>query len=329
MDKRQIIKYISGRSAADESRAVLDWIEKSDGNRAYYNQLKNLWVASNMPEDRACKEDWNDLHRRMNGNGRSIKEAMRVFQKIAAVLFIPLICALIYLYLNNRDAATGAEQYITYYANKGIKSRLSLPDGTKVWLNSDSYLKCPQKFTADQRDVYLSGEAFFEVVKNDEKPFVVHAGNNVRLLVTGTSFNVSSYKDDNMVYATLVSGSVDFIVTDLEGATSEIVKMNANDFVSYYSINGELKKSRIDTYITTSWRKGWLCFENAPLRDVLKKLSRWYGVNFVIKSPELADISLTAKFSNESISQVMELIKRSTIVDYAISDDFVTVFVRK
>lgn len=326
MKKSEIIKYIAGKSKPQETEKVLRWIEKNDANRQYFHQLKSLWIASNLPAEQANPEDYKDLLNRMDKKSRSFRRVLQTLQRVAAILFLPLVVFSGYLLFKESTPEGPKEQYITYYANKGIKSRFELPDGTKVWLNSDSYLKCPVRFSPEIRQVFLSGEAFFDVTENEEQPFIVNTNKLLSVKVTGTSFDLSCYNDDNYIYTTLVSGSVDILINRADSDKNTVVQMAPNDYFSLYTINGEISKQKVDPYNYTSWKEGWLCFENTPLSQVIKKLSRWYGCNFIVKSPNLLNLSLTAKFSSESISQVMALVKESAKIQYEINDSVVIIY---
>ncbi len=331
MNKRNLIKYIKGQADTSLTESILDWLEKSSANLEYFIKLKNLYTASNLPNSKALDKDWLNCKQIMENKGLIKKDFSKIrrlsnfITKIAAVLFIPLLAFSLYLYFYKSELKIN-NKLVTYYANSGIKSRLVLDDGTQVWINSDSHIKVPAEFDSDKRVIYLFGEAFFNVAKDVSKPFIVKTSKMVSVEVKGTSFNVSSYNDDNFVYVTLVDGSVDFLINNEYSPNTQRINMVPNELLSYNAISGKYVKTSVDPYISTSWKEGWLCFDNTTLREVSRKLSRWYGVNVIIKSPSLNNLSLTAKFSSEPISQVMELIKGSININYSIVDSNVIIY---
>lgn len=116
---------------------------------------------------------------------------------------------------------------LEYHTNKGVKGRVTLPDGSIVWLNSDSELKCPAQFSGDSREINFSGEGYFDVVKNPEKPMIVKLENGIQVIVKGTKFNLTSYKNDDNVSALLLSGNITVLRT--KHSKQEEIKVKPNE----------------------------------------------------------------------------------------------------
>jgi len=167
-------------------------------------------------------------------------------------------------------------EYHTLKIPKGGEYFLTLSDGTKVWLNSDTEIKFPSIFVENERRVYLKGEAFFEVAKDSKHLFIVHAeGLNVGVL--GTKFNVSAYPDDDFINTTLVEGKV-FVSEQISGIQQSAILESSQQ--AFLSKNGtqELIVQTVDTDLYTSWTEGKFIFRNESLDVILKKLSRWYNI---------------------------------------------------
>lgn len=159
---------------------------------------------------------------------------------------------------------------------------VQLSDGTKIWVNADSKLGFKSKFTGKQRVVDLEGEAYFEVAKNPDKPFIVRTAKaDVRVL--GTHFNVKAYADEDYTYATLNEGKVSVSVNNKQ----EILK--PNEQLKIDNANSEYSKLEVDASIYSAWANGRLVFKDERLEDILISLSRWYDVSVFFQSSKLKD----------------------------------------
>lgn len=191
---------------------------------------------------------------------------------------------------------------------RGGEYFLTLSDGTKVWLNSDTEIKYPAVFAENERRVYIQGEAFFEVAKESKRPFIVHA-NGLNIQVLGTKFNVSAYPDDDFVHVTLVEGKV-FVNEQISGSKqSEILEPSQQAFVSRNDSQGLVVKN-VDTDIYTSWKEGKYIFRNESLDAILKKLGRWYNIEVFYDDSKAKNSKFSGilpRFKNcETLLQLME-----------------------
>lgn len=182
---------------------------------------------------------------------------------------------------------------------RGGEYQVILPDGTKVWMNADSKLVFPAAFSGDQRKVELSGEAYFEVARNKRKPFLVSsAGQTVEVL--GTHFNISAYSDDNSLKTTLLEGSVKVV-----GKTSGQAMILVPDQQSNLSRGGMIKVAQVKAEDAIAWKNGYFLFDNEPLAEVMRKISRWYDV----------EIEYSGRLTNETfVGQVSKFDKISEVL---------------
>jgi ferric-dicitrate binding protein FerR (iron transport regulator) len=243
-------------------------------------------------------------------SGRKIK-IFAVILRVAAVLTIPLLCSTIYLYqqlriekseivYTNEQVAT----YNTFESPLGAKTQIVLSDGTLVWLNSGSSIKCPSKFDQTCRKVELIGEAFFQVVKNPEVPMVVSTS-NMKVKVYGTTFNLNSFADNGMIETTLVEGKVTIIPqnSDKEYALKP-------GFTASYNLNDKsivvTKVENMDVF--AGWKDGRLLFQNERFVDIIRKLERWYNVDIELTDKSLANYELYATFLDENVEEVLSIL---------------------
>lgn len=184
----------------------------------------------------------------------------------------------------------------------GKRSEITLADGTHIWLNSGSQLSYPTEFKADSREVYLSGEAFFDVKSDPNKPFYVIT-RDIRVRVLGTSFNVSSYNEDNTTQTVLLKGKVSAGKNALFAKTIDLVP---GERMIYDKSNESVSKDHVDVALYASWVKGYLIFDNIPITEVYKKLERYYNVD-VMAEDGLEKITFSGKLDlRENIKDVLE-----------------------
>lgn len=199
----------------------------------------------------------------------------------------------------------------------GKSSQITLSDGTKVWLNAGSQLMYPSVFAKNQREVLLIGEAFFEVVRNEESPFIVRV-DCVDIEVLGTSFDISAYPDDNIFETVLVSGSVSVFLKK-EGFLSgkEKVVLNPNQMIVLNKKEGIGKVSEVDVSVYTSWKDGMFQFERKDLNRILRKLERYYNKKIHIKDPLLGGYKISGKLDlKSSLSEVLDVIQLTVPIDW-------------
>jgi transmembrane sensor len=199
--------------------------------------------------------------------------------------------------------------------------KLVLSDGTIVHLNSGSSLKYPVKFIKGlERGVFLKGEAFFDVAKDKEHPFIVNA-NNLDVRVLGTQFNVTSYPEDNFVNTVLVEGSVSLYEDDINSGHKNAQLLTPGNKASWNKSEKNIDIERVDTSIYTAWIDGEIVFEHMPFKNILKKLERHYNVTISNTNAILAEETFTATFDIESIEQVLSAFNKSYSIDYSINGD--------
>ena len=205
------------------------------------------------------------------------------------------------------------EQQETF--NGGLR-HIVLNDGTQVWLNASSRLQFPKDFRHKElREVYLEGEAFFDVYEDSKKPFVVRAS-GVSIQVLGTTFNVKSYAADQFVETTLVSGKVT-IANDQNEFSPVILRPNQQAFFSKQSREIELKEV-LDTKSHVEWRNGWMIFEDQPFDQIRQTLERWYNVTIHVEDSRSLSCTFSAKFKDKPLEEILEIFSHTAPIRYQI-----------
>ena len=195
---------------------------------------------------------------------------------------------------------------------RGGEYVLTLADSTRVWMNSDSELRYPSRFEGDERRVSVTGEAYFQVAKDESLPFIVEAG-GAAVRVTGTEFNVMAYPDDGRVETTLVSGGVD---VEANGQTRRVAPGSQ---AVYDKASGSLDVRAVDLALYTSWKDGLFEFRDMPLGAVARQLERWYDVEILFADPAVADIRFTGAVKKmKPLAFILDIIQGTRSVDYRI-----------
>lgn len=201
----------------------------------------------------------------------------------------------------------------------GGEYRLVLADGTVVYMNSESRLKYPVKFVGSERGVELEGEAYFEVTRDEEHPFIVYT-DRLNVKVLGTGFNVMAYKEDSRTEVTLVNGKVD--VTS--GKISEVLTPNRQFVMNNES--GEYEVRTVDADAYAAWKKGTLNFDAMSLEEFGDKLARWYGVSFFFSNERLKQLKFTGAFRKyNDMDYILSLIEATTDVTFKINGNAIIV----
>ncbi len=185
----------------------------------------------------------------------------------------------------NNDTVTQAKKEAKHIKNEliriiipyGKRSEITLADGTRVWLNSGSQFSYPAEFTKGLREVYLSGEAFFDVAKDQSSPFQVIT-NEIKVTVKGTRFNVISYANDPTVQTVLLSGKIE---AGKKKLFSGAVTLEPGERIIYDKQNEDISKDKVDVNLYSSWIDGYLIFEEEPLVEIFKKLERYYNIRIL------------------------------------------------
>ncbi|SDM10935.1 FecR family protein [Siphonobacter aquaeclarae] len=180
------------------------------------------------------------------------------------------------------------EAFNTLVVPYGKRATLTLSDSTRIWLNSGSRLVYPARFTGDSREVFLEGEAYFSVSHDADHPFWVHT-RDLKTRVLGTEFDISSYSDDQESYAVLTKGSIELAP---EGSSRK-VQLVPGMKAQYHQSSIQLSKIDVVEYV--SWREGFLAVRKAPLREIVKKLSRYYKMELILPDEEIAQERFTGK----------------------------------
>ena len=308
-----VIKFISSEISESEIEVLKEWLEKDPANRRIFDEENELWQESRMKtKSEYFKTDkaWSDISTQL-GLGENRNKNMMILNKssfriLMAAASVSLLLALGTLALwfnvkgkNNTLSITTT----TIRTEEGEKARIFLADSTHVIINSGSTLEYTAAYNIDERVVKLRGEAYFDVKSNPEKPFIVQLG-KMTVFATGTRFNILSYENEDRVETTLEEGKMHIIIKG-----QEKIDLKSGQQIVYFPKTNKTMVRDVPTETYTSWKENKLRFKDTPFEEVLRKISRRYNVIFEIRNRNLLDLKYTATFIDESIEDVMQMLK--------------------
>jgi ferric-dicitrate binding protein FerR (iron transport regulator) len=314
-----ITRYLAGNATPAEVADLVRWVEESDLNKQYFDEARNIWESSSsLTYHGTIKMDdaLSKVLDRISFDSK-IKTIWIYWKKLAAVILIPLLLGnLIWYYLKSDKISFGSQPvYNEVYAAFGTRTALKLADGSSVWLNSGSSLKYPARFTGRERIVQLTGEAYFEVEKNPEVPFLVKTP-TLNVKATGTKFNVSDYITDINSDVALVSGKVFVTKINDDNRKENIQELFPSQHLILSKKTGTISVQNEDIIEYISWKDGKLVFRNKPLSYVVNKISQVFNVDIELQGNTLQDYRYRATFEDESLTEILKLLKVSSPIDY-------------
>jgi len=308
-------RYQSGHASNEERKLVEEWFDSfKDDQQKNFDSEKKVSLFEQMDAD-VCH---------MLRDRQDKRWLAGPWLQAAAIV---LICLSVVLFsiIRNLHKPAAPVSYTVISAPKGVKKQLELADGTIVFLNSGSNIKIPSNYDAGDRQVLLSGEAFFIVKHNASRPFQIHAG---KLLIAdiGTSFNVKAYQDEAQIRVAVESG----IVSVEENTSNNKPEM----FASAMTHNQQLvynKKSRghtlnnIQTDEIIAWRENKLRFDDASFDEIAHTLERWYGVTIKLNNNTGHLRHYTVGFNNEPVANVLKVLETLSGMTYKINNKTISI----
>ncbi len=338
-------RSLSGEISADEQSELNDLLNSDPYLNQQFSMLKQLW-NKNLPEDDVLDEENKERFlfkkiinkaeiERQHAVDLSETKSISVFRKIFPKRLILAYAASVALaaifFLNKPSPSVASKPEQIVAAQYGSRSKVLLPDGTTVWLNGGSRLYYDFEFSGPTREVRLDGEAFFDVVKQKGRPFIVHAG-KIAIKVHGTAFNVKCYAEDKNIETTLLHGKIE--VTDKTNKARPSVFLAPNQKLivpvktAQSKISTEAKAAyeliSLDTKlqekerIETAWIYNRVEFRAERFEDLAKKLERWYNVSIEFEDDSVRALTFNGSFEKETVDQAFSALKKVASFDFKI-----------
>lgn len=323
LDYRElVIKFFAGEISDSEMEILKSWLSKSSENRKIFDQVNELWRETSIQTNKDhfyVDLAWNFISSKYNFSRNKHKRVTVMRQKTIRLLAAAASVALLVLsgslglWVKARQSFlhfSGASTIVS--TNFGDKAKIFLPDSSEVILNSGSNIQYDGGYNQKDRIVRLNGEAFFIVRTNPDKPFTVKLDEMV-LYATGTRFNVLSYDNENRVETTLEDGELKVLI---EGENP--INLKSGQQVSYSKQLEKVKILDVNAETYSSWIENKLQLNDTPFEEALRKIARKYNVTFEISNKELLDLKYTATYIDESIEEVMEMLRMILPITYKI-----------
>lgn len=308
------------------------WMQNHEDRKHLVMEAREIFLSINFPAATASQDEIDDVFDKIIKDERPAslqkidKESKirslylkRVFA-VAACLSILVASGIVFYQLKLKPIP---QQETSIHNEKikenpaGRKSTIHLADGSVIKLNSASKIRISDDFGLDKREVYLEGEAFFEVSKNPHKPFIVHTG-NISTRVTGTAFNINAYNENSSIMVAVYEGSVSTILHNDNG--NDTLKLQRSDMAVYEKADNKLFKTDYDFAEILGWKDGIIYFKDASSNDIFNYLEHWYGVEIYAKDQDRIMGSFYGEFRNENLENVLNAMGKALRFEYQIND---------
>lgn len=328
-----VSRKLAGEATPVEIVELQRAVERDAARKAQYEAIRQRWMGSHPAENidtkAAFARTWAAIRTTQPATrqkGNVFANHVRRYVSIAAVLLI--VAGIGYFARQsyyNQPVLAGLLWQEKQTA-PGITATITLPDGSVVHLNASSRLQFPRQFSGANREVYLTGEAFFDVVKNPRKPFIIRLKNGT-INVLGTSFNVKAFDEEDRVETSVVSGKVAFVPrqTAFLNEPADTVLLTPNMKAIYANTTGTIRREPTDGNADKAWTEGKLIFKATRFGEIARILERTYGVTVQFTNASLKNCRFTASFHRSSLDEVMFLLAKTSDFRYVRSAGKLTI----
>lgn len=321
-DKNIINRVIAESASKEEAVEVVDWFSSTvEGQQCLSDMLdRDAYLMENEPDlGKSFTPLQSDLlYKRIDRNIYQNRFRKNLLKVVAVLLPILLLSGLGF-YLNRQTDLFSVTTYSEVYVPKGEDARIFFQDGTEVFLNADTKIRYPNRFGLRKREIYLEGEAYFNVASNRSRPFVVHT-QHTETEVVGTSFNVRAYGNSNTIEVVLDEGRTAFHVHQ------NSYPMLPGQKIEYDKSTGRITlRNLINPSNASLWKKNVLHFYDTPLAEVIKELERRFDVQFHVQDAAALNYSYTLTTKQPGIENVLKELQKISPVKFVVEGDTVTV----
>ncbi len=323
-----ITKVLASSANKEEQDLLNDLLMEKPENKQSFELKRQQWEEMLLTVDEEDKKRvFTDIKNRVGLNTKVVdfnkhvakKKSMGWMRIAASVVTFISLGALGYYEVSDPFSHLNLIGYDLVEADAGNQKTQLLADGSTVYLNGDSRLKYRINPEANERKLYLEGEAFFDVARDETKPFVIGLEDS-KVQVLGTSFNIQAYPEDEQISTSVITGRVAFEASKAES----LILVPGNKGIINKSRNS-IDKLDVDNSKDIAWMSKALYFENTSLSEMSKSLYRMYGVTIKLIDGSLEDLKITAKFENENIDEIFKILEMTNEFSYSIEGDVVMI----
>lgn len=325
VNKDLIKRYLKGNCTPRERALVRELMRTGEAKALFDEVLDEYPLDDHAKADHKQLDIWTKkFHERVNASGQDNVRTIgnRVWLKYAAVLSFFMLTIGSYVLIHKQKAADTLMVMQQTVNPNGKLVKIKLSDSTTVMLNAASKLKYPAHFDGKTREVYLEGEAFFDVAHDAEHPFIVHTS-KLKVNVLGTSFNVKDYHAEKAIAVTVASGKVG-VMTNKHG--SKTFMLLPGERLQYNVANQFISQNKIDLNEVAAWQSGMFIYHNETFENIGRQMERWYDVKFEFKNKAIRLKRFNLKQKNDRLENVMQTLKFAGGFNYAISGKKVSIW---
>ena len=330
-DLELLRKYLKGDTLPSEEQHIRRWLTKNEDNKDVQQLLQEEWERTSVDTGLDLEEAWGDFTQKVGINryiqhGKKLRAAVPHKRSakgkfmaiaIASLVLFFITTALLFLFVQRggqNSSFSDEETYSLKTTNRGEKLNISLPDGSYIKLNSSTELRIPDNYnTEKERVVYLKGEAFFEIARDEQRPFKVISG-SVITEVLGTSFNVNTVSMNEGINVAVITGKV-----RVANSQHEII-LQPKEMSTLGPATGKPIKETFNEDLVTGWRNNLLIFDKVSFDEIIDRMEQWYGVGFIIEGRPQNTGRYSGRFENKSLPLVLEGLGFSSAFEYRIVD---------
>ncbi len=321
------IKLVTDSIENQRKEELLSELKQSPESEKIYNKVKAAWAflaSTNHMTEYEIESSYKKLHSRLNSRNTTFRLKINSLFKYAAIIVLFLSTMSLTFYLRNQFLSNSDLKYTSVIARNKQISEVVLPDSSVVCLNSGSVLTYDNYYMRDNRNLIISGEAYFDIKKNKKIPLTV-SFSDLKVKVLGTKFNVRAYPDNQRLSVALESGVVE--ISHLTNSSINY-KLKPGEIAEYDATRQKVTIKKIAIGDFTAWRNGLLVFKDRPMDEVLKVIQRKFDVEFLVEDEEIYEPVFNATFTEENLTEVLDFIKYTCHIDYLMQKDNSTTIVK-
>jgi ferric-dicitrate binding protein FerR (iron transport regulator) len=319
MNQELLSKFFKGTCSPEEYQAVVSWYLSGNADQELADKIEAVWEKDQMEINKEWgkEEVFQNLISQINFDSEVKKPTNSFMDKIeqhtqsfsvwkyAASILICLAIGAWWLVSSRNDDGKLVREFVTFTENvtpRGKRLTVDLRDGTIIYLNAESRIRYKENLASESiREVFLEGEAFFEVAKDSLRPFIVHTG-NIKTVVLGTSFNVNAYKPKEEISVAVVTGKVQ---VSTQNKKDRAVQLKPEEQATWSRQHATIRKEKSDSNRVAAWKEGTLNFKNEDFSDIVETLERWYGVEIEVKNMNI-EKGFSGSYKAQPLETVLE-----------------------
>ena len=330
MDQEQIwlltTKYLSKEATEEEIDQLMKIMEEDESAASLFHQMSLIWdqhkkwpsvhsFNAEMDKQRLFERIKMAEKSESPSTGRQVTFTNFHLKRLAAAIIFIVVCAGILFWSQRQEPEEVGIVWELHENPRGRRTVQTLSDGTVVHLNAASRIKYAKSFEGDTREVFLDGEAYFEVAKNPEKPFLVHT-RQISTKVLGTSFNIRAFQHESDIEVSLLEGKVEVTGPGQSSMAPGHFLSPAEQYIFHKHNSTFNIHHDVDLTTVIAWKENRLIIDNESLEQVASKLETWFGVTIEIENTAIKDCVLSASFENEALDTALKVLKHALDITY-------------